>query len=189
MALAAWLGVMGAFLLLPAVWATDERRWIRGVLLGFGAAAAVGIAASLLMVAGMVLFVGLAVASLPQLVFFAVLATLTFTALVQALVALFGSRGWLVALLLLVLQAAALGFPVAVTPGPIAALHPLLPMSYAVDALRGAITGAGSAPVIDTFALTAFLVVGLLVTLAGVASQAARRTRTEDAASEVGSAA
>ena len=186
MALAAWLGVMGAFLLLPAVWATDERRWIRGVLLGFGAAAAVGIAASLLMVAGMVLFVGLAVASLPQLVFFAVLATLTFTALVQALVALFGSRGWLVALLLLVLQAAALGFPVAVTPGPIAALHPLLPMSYAVDAFRGAITGAGSAPVIDAFALTAFLVVGLLVTLAGVASQAARRTRTEDAGSGAG---
>ncbi len=182
MALAAWLGVMGAFLLLPAVWATGERRWIRGVLLGFGASAAVGIAASLLMVAGMVLFLGLAVASLPQLVFFAVLATLTFTAVVQALVALFGSRGWLVALLLLVLQAAALGFPVAVTPGPIAALHPLLPMSYAVDAFRGAITGAGSAPMIDAFALTAFLVVGLLVTLAGVASRAARRTRTDDAA-------
>ncbi len=190
MALAAWLGVMGTFLLLPAVWATDERRWVRGVLLGFGAAAAVGLAASLLMVAGMVLFVGLAVASLPQLVFFAVLATLTFTALVQALVALFGSRGWLVALLLLVLQAAAVGFPAAVIPGPIAAIRPLLPMTYAVDALRGAITGAGSVPAIDTFALVAFLVVGLLVTLAGVASQAARRARVEgEAGGAEGSAA
>ncbi len=119
------------------------------------------------------------VASLPQLIGFAALMTLTFTALIQALVALFGSRGWLVALLLLVLQAAAVGFPVAVLPTPIAALHPLLPMSYAVDALRGAITGAGSVPAIDAFALAAFLVVGLLVTLAGVASQVLRQGRRE----------
>jgi RND superfamily putative drug exporter len=182
MALAAWLGVMGTFLLLPAVWPGDERRWIRGVLLGFGAAAVVGLAASLVMVAGMVLFLGLAVASLPQLIGFTVLATLAFAAVVQALVALFGSRGWLVALLLLVLQAAAVGFPVAVLPGPIAALHPLLPMSYAVDALRGAITGAGSRPLSNAFALTAFLLVGLLMTLAGVAGQALKRGRQDEEA-------
>jgi putative membrane protein len=139
-------------------------------------------------VAGMVLFLGLQVASLPQLIGFAVLMTLTFTAIVQALVALFGSRGWLVALLLLVLQAAAVGFPAAIIPGPISAIRPLLPMTYAVDALRGAITGAGSVPAIDAFALTAFLVVGLLVTLAGVAGQAMRRGEGEAATSTAGEA-
>jgi putative membrane protein len=174
MALAAWLGVMGAFLVLPAIWAADGRRWVRGVLVAFGLAALVGVAGSLLMVAGMRVLLDLQVADLAQLVAFAVLATLAFTAVVQALVAMFGSRGWLVALLLLVIQVAALGIPYA-APGPIAALQPFLPMTYAVDALRGAIAGGGSRPAIDALVLSAFLVVSLMITLAAAAGPALRR--------------
>ena len=55
--------------------------------------------------------VGIEVADLPQLLGFAVLAALAFTAIVQALVALFGNRGWLLALLFLVIQVAASGVP------------------------------------------------------------------------------
>ena len=178
MALAAWLGVMGAFLVLPAIWASDRRRWVRGVLVAFGLAALVGVAGSLLMVVGMRVLLGLQVANLVGLIGFAVLSTLAFTAIVQALVAMFGSRGWLLALLLLVVQVAAVGIPYAASlaPGAIAAFGPLMPMTYAVDALRGAIAGAGSHPAIDALALSAFLVVSLLITLAAAAGPALRRT-------------
>ncbi len=180
MALAAWLGVMGAFLILPAIWATGRRRWVRGVLVAFGLAALVGVAGSLLMVGGMWILLGLQVADMLQLVGFAVLATLAFTAIVQALVAMFGSRGWLLALLLLVVQVAAVGIPYAasVAPGPIAAINPFLPMTYAVDALLGAMTGGGSLPAIDALVLSAFLVVALTITLAAAAGPALRRERT-----------
>ena len=188
MALAAWLGVMGAFLVLPAIWASDSRRWVRGVLVAFGLAALVGVAGSLLMVAGMRVLVGLQVADMIGLVGFAALATLAFTAIVQALVALFGSRGWLVALLLLVVQVAALGIPYA-APGVLAALQPFLPMTYAVDALRGAIAGGGSHAAIDALVLSAFLVVSLMVTLAAAAGPALRREGGEAEAGEAGATA
>jgi putative membrane protein len=188
MALAAWLGVMGAFLVLPAIWAVDSRRWVRGVLVAFALAALVGSAGALLMVAGMRVLLDLQVADMIGLVGFAVLATLAFTAIVQALVALFGSRGWLLALLLLVVQVAAVGIPYAAStiPGPFAALHPFMPMTYAVDAMRGAIAGGGSAPAIDALVLFAFLVVSLMITLAAAAGPALRR---RDAGVEAGAGA
>jgi putative membrane protein len=181
MALASWLGAMGIFLVLPAIWAADSRRWVRGVLVAFAIVALVGTAGALLMVAGMRLLLDLQVADIVGLAGFAVLATLAFTAIVQALVALFGSRGWLVALLLLVLQVAAVGIPYAAStvPGPIALLHPFLPMSYAVDAMRGAIAGGGSVPAVDAVVLTAFLVTALLITLAGAAGVALRRDQAD----------
>jgi putative membrane protein len=177
MALAAWLGVLGAFLVLPAIWASDRRRWVRGVLVAFGLAALVGVGGSLLMVVGMRVLLGLQVANLVGLIGFALLSTLAFTAIVQALVAMFGSRGWLLGLLLLVVQVAAVGIPYAASlaPGPIAAIAPLMPMTYAVDALRGAIAGAGSHPALDALALAAFLVVAMLITLAAAAGPALRR--------------
>ncbi len=180
MALAAWLGAMGAFLVLPAIWASDRRRGVRGVLVAFGLAALVGVAGSLLMVAGMRVLLDLQVADMIRLVGFAVLATLAFTAIVQALVAMFGTRGWLLALLLLVVQVAAVGIPYAesAAPGPIAAINPFLPMTYAVDGLRGAITGGGSHPAVDTLVLSASLVVALMITLAAAAGPAIRRGRT-----------
>ena len=188
MALAAWLGVLGAFLVLPAIWASDSRRWVRGVLIGFGLAALAGAAGALLMVIGLRFLLGVAVVDIAALLVFAVLATLAFTAILQALVALFGTRGWLVGLLLLVVQVAAAGLPYAASsiPGPVAALHPFLPMTYTVDAMRGAIAGGGSSPAVDAFVLAAFLVVALLVTLAAAAGPALRR---EGSAGEVAATA
>jgi uncharacterized phage infection (PIP) family protein YhgE len=81
-------------------------------------------------------------------------------------------------MLLLVVQVAALGIPYA-TPGVLAALEPLMPMTYAVDALRGAIAGGGSHPAIDAVVLSAFLVVSLMVTLAAAAGPALRRQGSE----------
>jgi putative membrane protein len=121
----------------------------------------------------------MAVASPALLILFAVLSALAFTAVIQALVALFGTRGWFAALLLLVLGIAAsgLGVDAAAIPGPLAALRPLLPLTYAIDAFRAAIAGAGGSLGIDLVVLTGFLVAGVLVTLATAAS-ADRRAGT-----------
>ena len=182
MAVAAWVGALAAFLGLPASWRTEDRRWWRGMVLALGAAAAVAVAGSLLMALGMRYLVGIEVADLLQLLAFSVLTALAFKAIVQALVALFGSRGWLLALLLLVVQVAASGVPFtsAAAPGPLAALSPFVPLTYAIDAFRSAIAGGGSSPAVDAVVLGGWLVASVLVTLA-VATGIGRR----EAAGEV----
>ncbi len=176
MALATWLGALAAFLILPALWGRDDRRWWRSALIAFAAAAAVAVAGALLMVGGIRFLLGLDVAQLDSLVAFAILAALAFTALVQALVALLGSRGWLVALLLLAVQVAAAGIPLGTgaVPGPLAALHPFLPLTYAIDAFRGAIAGGWATAPVDAAILITWLMVALLGTLAVAASPGRR---------------
>jgi putative drug exporter of the RND superfamily len=176
MAIAAWLGVLAAFLVLPGSRAGDDRRWWRAVLIAFGASASVAVAGALVMVLGVRILVGVEVAGLPALIGFAVLAAVAFTAIVGALVALFGSRGWLLGLLLLVIGIAASGMPIgsAAAPGPLALVRPLVPLTYAIDAFHGAVAGSGSASAIDAIVLAGWLVAGLLVTLA-VAAGAGRR--------------
>ncbi len=139
------------------------------------------VAGSLLMALGMRYLVGVEVADLVQLLAFSVLAAVAFTAIVQALVALFGSRGWLVALLFLVVQVAASGVPftAAAAPGPLAALSPFVPLTYAIDAFRGAIAGGGSSPLVDAVVLGGWLLASVLVTLAVAAGIGRRETRDE----------
>jgi putative membrane protein len=174
MAVAAWLGALGAFLVLPALRPGDDRRWWRAVLVALAGAAGAAIAGALLMALGMRFLVGVEAARLPELLGFAVLAALAFTAIVQALVAPFGSRGWLAALLFLVVQIAASGVLLtAGTAGPLGALRPFLPLTHAIDALRGAIYGGASSAAVDAAVLVAWLVVAVLVTLAVAAGAAA----------------
>jgi putative membrane protein len=89
--------------------------------------------------------VGIEVARLPELVALSVLVMLGVVAVTQALVALLGTRGWLVALFLVVLQLTSAGawFPVETAPGFFQAIHPLLPMSYAVEGFRTLVAGGG----------------------------------------------
>jgi putative membrane protein len=183
MAIAIWLGALGAFLILPGLWRSEDPRWWRSVLVAYAGAAAVAVAGALLMVAGLTFLVGVEVARMPELLGFAVLAALAFTAIVQALVALFGSRGWLAALLFLVVQVAASGvlLSAATLPGPLAAIHPFVPLTYAIDAFRGAITGAASATVLNAAVLVVWLVAAVLVTLA-VAAGAGMRKEADAAA-------
>ncbi|MCJ7712748.1 MAG: hypothetical protein MUQ32_18160, partial [Chloroflexi bacterium] len=167
----------GAFVVLPGLWRSDDPRWWRSVLVAYAGAAAVAVAGTLLMVAGLRFLVGIEVARMPELLGFAALAALSFTAIIQALVALFGSRGWLAALLFLVVQVAASGVSLtaATVPGPLAILHPFVPLTYAIDAFRGAITGAASATGLNAAVLVAWLVAALLVSLAATAGASMRR--------------
>ncbi|HEY5434130.1 MAG TPA: YhgE/Pip family protein, partial [Candidatus Limnocylindrales bacterium] len=183
LALAIWLGALGVFVVLPGIWWAGRQRWSRATLVAFGAAAGlVGIGA-VLAVFGLRL-VGIEVAQLPELLLFAGLTALVSVAIVQALVAPLGARGWLLALMFLVVQVAAVGFlsPASTSNGLVAALHTMVPMTYAVDAFRGAINGGGSSPAVDAVVLAGWLVVTLLVTLAVAAGSGLRDEEAEPSA-------
>ena len=60
-------------------------------------------------------------------------------------------------------------YPPETLPGPVAVLHPFLPMTHAVEAMRASISGGGSAVALDAAVLVAWLVMALLVTLAAAA--------------------
>jgi uncharacterized protein (DUF58 family) len=68
----------------------------------------------------------------------------------------------------------------AAVPGPLAAIRPLMPLTWAIDAFRGAITGSGALLAVDAMLLLVFLLAGLLVTLAAAATL--DRRAGEDAA-------
>jgi len=146
MALALWVGAMAIYLILPPLPGPfDRRRWWLRPLTGFAAGALIGIAQALLMVLVLRFIVGVEIARMPELVAWSVLTSLAFVAINQALVALLGYRGWLVALFFTVLQLASSGawFPIETAPAFFRALHPFLPMTSAVEAFRVLVAGGG----------------------------------------------
>ncbi len=168
-ALALWIGALAAFLVLPAfLGRLDPQRWWRRALAGYGAAALLGITQAVLLVLVLRLAVGIEIARLPELIAVAVLAALTFVAVNQALVALFDYRGWLVSLVLLALQVAAVGatYPIATAPALLQLFHVFLPMTYAVDAFRALIAGGGPSLGPAIVGLVVWLVGSVMLTLA-----------------------
>ncbi|MET1021086.1 MAG: YhgE/Pip domain-containing protein, partial [Arthrobacter sp.] len=89
----------------------------------------------------------------PWLMWFLMLAAaMAFSAIIQGVVALLGSPGKLVVLILLVLQLVSSGgtFPWQTTPQPLHVLHQLLPMGYVVNGMRHLIYGADLGVILPT---------------------------------------
>ena len=80
------------------------------------------------------------------------LTSMTFTAIVHALNALLGAVGQFLGLVLMVLQLVSAGgtFPWQTIPGPLHPVHHVMPMGYAVDALRHLMYGGELAGVLGT---------------------------------------
>jgi putative membrane protein len=96
---------------------------------------------------------------------FMLAAAMAFSALIQGVVALLGSPGKLVVLILLVLQLVSSGgtFPWQTTPQPLHVVHQVLPMGYVVTGMRHLIYGGDLCMIVPTL-------VGLLgYTLLGTA--------------------
>ncbi len=166
MVLALWLGALAALLAVPSV--GRGRRWWSGPVGAVALATAAGLVAAVLMVAGLDLGVGIAIARLPMLVAVSLLAAAAFAMVIGALAAAFGLRGWVAALLLAGLGVAASGYPFGVDalPGPLAFIRPLLPTSWAVDAIRACIESTSSSVAVDVAVLIAWLVVAALIVAA-----------------------
>ncbi|POH61233.1 YhgE/Pip family protein [Arthrobacter glacialis] len=99
------------------------------------------------------------------------LASLAFTALIQGIVALLGTPGKFVVLILLVLQLVSSGgtFPWQTTPEPLHIMHQILPMGHVVEGMRHLIYGADLAPLIPiVLGLLGYTVLGLLFAWAAV---------------------
>lgn len=174
-ALAAWIGIYALFLIVKPV----SRRaitalhspikvtiagWLTPGLLGavqmIGLFAVVAAALQFPIVNPVGMFAMMAVASL------------TFAAIILALNVWLGSVGQFLGLVLMVLQLVTAGgtFPWQTLPGPLAALHHVLPMSYAVDGIRQLMYGGNPATawadagVLGLWALAALLVAAIGVT-------------------------
>ena len=101
--------------------------------------------------------------------------SIAFVAILHALVSRLGAVGKFLGLVFMVLQLVSAGgtFPWQTVPLPLHALHHVLPMGYAIDAIRRLMYGGSLAPVAgDVAVLTAYLLLALTVS-----TYAARRAR------------
>ncbi|GIM80317.1 YhgE/Pip domain-containing protein [Winogradskya consettensis] len=171
LALALWVGAMITYMVLRPL----NRRYIvsgapsyRVSLAGLLPAVAIGLAQALLLFVVVVFGLGLSPAH-PVTTLALLMATATaFAAIMQLLGAALGPAGRILALALLMLQLTSSGgtYPVQTTPGFFQAIHPLLPMTYVVEAMRHTIDGGPDGTVVTGFlALLAYGAGALALTI------------------------
>ncbi|MEU4214647.1 YhgE/Pip domain-containing protein [Actinoplanes sp. NPDC026623] len=181
LALALWVGAMISFMVLRPL----NRRYIvsaapayRVALAGLLPAVAVGLAQALLLFVVVVFGLGLSPVN-PVVTLALLMVTATaFAAIMQLLGAALGPAGRIVALALLMLQLTSSGgtYPVQTTPGFFQAIHPLLPMTYVVEALRHAIDGGPAGTVVTGVLVLLGFGLGSLALTVATAGRARRLT-------------
>ncbi|BFO20763.1 hypothetical protein SHKM778_71510 [Streptomyces sp. KM77-8] len=165
--LSLWVGAMVAYMLIAPMnrraLAAGASAW-RIALAGWLPVVAIGVAQTLALMSVLHWALGLQMARAAGTVGFLFLVTACFAALVQWLNARFGAAGRILVLALLMLQLTSAGgtYPVQTSPGFFNALHPFLPMSHVVDALRRLISGGGLGPVWQACAVLALFTAGAL---------------------------
>jgi putative membrane protein len=184
LSLALWVGAMITYMVLRPL----NRRYVvsgapahRVALAGLLPAVAIGLAQATLLFLVVVFGLGLSPHN-PLLTLGLLMLTATaFAAIMQLLGAGLGPAGRIVALALLMLQLTSSGgtYPVQTTPWFFQAVHPLLPMTYVVEALRHTIDGGPTGTVVTgVLALLAYGLAALALTVA-VARRKRRLTRTD----------
>ncbi len=180
--LAAWIGMYALFLILKPISKraiTAVRKPLSVVLGGWLTPALLGVVqmAALFLIVRFAL--DLDVVHAGSTVGVMVLASATFAAIIMALNVLLGSVGQFLGLVLMLVQLVTAGgtFPWQTLPGPLAALHFALPMTYSVDAIRQTMYGGSAAAAwSDTGVLLCWLLGALLVSYLVTARQTRSRT-------------
>ncbi|MFF3242578.1 YhgE/Pip family protein [Streptomyces sp. NPDC002870] len=150
--LSLWVGAMVAYMIIQPLngraLAAGASAW-RIAVAGWLPVAAIGLAQVAALMSVLHWGLGMNMAYAAGTVGFLALVTCCFAAIVQWLNARFGAAGRILVLALLMLQLTSAGgtYPVQTSPGFFNAIHPFLPMSYVVEALRRLITGGGLGPV------------------------------------------
>ncbi|MEG3626240.1 YhgE/Pip domain-containing protein [Streptomyces poriticola] len=150
--LSLWVGAMVAYMVIAPMnrraLAAGASAW-RIALAGWLPVVAIGVLQTVALMSVLHWLVGLEMARAAGTVGFLFLVTACFTAIIQWLNARFGAAGRILVLALLMLQLTSAGgtYPVQTSPDFFNALHPFLPMSHVVEALRRLITGGGLEPV------------------------------------------
>ncbi|WP_119696774.1 YhgE/Pip domain-containing protein [Microbacterium halotolerans] len=148
LSLALWVGGMSFYMMAPAMNAAALSRRRPAALLtlrSLMAGVIMGVIQATIAVASLHFWVGVEAANLPGLFALAAFASITFLAINQALVAMFGSPGRFVALVMVVLQLASAGgtYPVETAPAFYQWIHNALPITHTVEAFRALIAGGG----------------------------------------------
>ncbi|WP_432064685.1 YhgE/Pip family protein [Streptomyces sp. C10-9-1] len=165
--LSLWVGAMVAYMIIQPMnrraLAAGGSAW-RIALAGWLPVASIGLLQVGALMSVLHFGLGLQTARAAGTVGFLALVTCCFAAIIQWLNARFGAAGRILVLAVLMLQLTSAGgtYPVQTSPGFFNAVHPFLPMSYVVDALRRLITGGGLGPVWQAVAVLAAFTAGAL---------------------------
>ncbi|MFI9624289.1 YhgE/Pip family protein [Streptomyces sp. NPDC052042] len=150
--LSLWVGAMVAYMLIQPLnrraLAAGASAW-RVAFAGWLPVATIGLLQVAALMSVLHWGLGLEMTRAAGTIGFLALVIFCFAAIVQWLNAQFGAAGRILVLAVLMLQLTSAGgtYPVQTSPGFFNAIHPYLPMSYIVDALRRLITGGGLGPV------------------------------------------
>jgi putative membrane protein len=181
LSLALWVGAMITFMVLRPLnrrYLMSEAPTPRVALAGLLPAVAVGLAQATLLFLVVRFALGLSPVH-PALVWGLLALTATvFAAIMQVLGAALKAAGRIVALALLMLQLTSSGgtYPVETSPGFFQAIHPLLPMTYTVEALRHTIDGGAASTVVHAVLLLLAYGIGAVALTLGVTHRARRMT-------------
>ncbi|MET9731480.1 YhgE/Pip domain-containing protein [Streptomyces sp. NPDC006458] len=165
--LSLWVGAMVAYMLVSPLnrraLAAGASAW-RIALAGWLPVVAIGALQTTALMAVLHWAIGLQMARAAGTVGFLCLVTACFAAIVQWLNARFGAAGRILVLAVLMLQLTSAGgtYPVQTSPGFFNAIHPWLPMTYVVEALRRLVSGGGLGPVWQACAVLAAFTAGAL---------------------------
>ncbi|WP_423920209.1 YhgE/Pip family protein [Frigoribacterium sp. 2-23] len=180
--LAAWIGMYALFLIIKPISKraiTAVKAPVRISLAGWLAPALLGVVQMIALYAIVTNALGFGVVHPWGLVGMMALASVAFAAIIMTLNVWLGSVGQFLGLVLMVVQLVTAGgtFPWQTLPGPLAALHFALPMSYATDGIRQLMYGGSpSAAWADAGVLAAWLVGALLLSLLAATRMTRRRT-------------
>ncbi|MFF8843691.1 YhgE/Pip family protein [Streptomyces sp. NPDC015127] len=165
--LSLWVGSMVAYMIIQPLnrraLAAGASAW-RIALAGWLPVAAIGLLQVAALLSVLHWGLGLRMAQAAGTVAFLALVTCCFAAIIQWLNARFGAAGRILVLAVLMLQLTSAGgtYPVQTSPAFFNAIHPFLPMSYVVEALRRLITGGGLGPVWQASVVLAAFTAGAL---------------------------
>ncbi|SDL08266.1 putative membrane protein [Glycomyces sambucus] len=166
-AIALWVFGLMAYLVLSTVNGRALAGPLRSVPIAIGGwlpGAFLGVLSALVLYLAVELGLGLDPKDALDTVGLSILVILTFTAMAHLFKLAFGTAGSLLLVVLLMLQLTSAGglYPVETTPRFFQALHPLLPMSYVVDALRVTISGGEGAHITRAVVILVVYLVGAL---------------------------
>jgi len=180
--LAAWIGIYALFLIVKPLSRralTAVQRPLRVTLAGWLTPGILGLLQMVTVFLIVTLALGFSVANPIGALAFMVLISLTFAAIILALNVWLGSVGQFLGLVLMVVQLVTAGgtFPWQTLPAPLAALHHVLPMSYAVDGLRQLMYGGSvTTALMDAGVLALWLAVAFCAAAAGATRMTRFRT-------------
>lgn len=180
--LAAWIGMYALFLILKPISKraiTAVRKPLAVVFGGWLTPALLGVVQMVALFLIVRFALDLDVVQAGPTIGIMVLASATFAAIIMALNVLLGSVGQFLGLVLMLVQLVTAGgtFPWQTLPGPLAALHFALPMTYSVDAIRQTMYGGSAgAAWSDAGVLACWLLGALLLSYVVTARQTRSRT-------------